>query len=172
MMPEGKGMTREMLEQRVYAQYPRLTNLEVMSLNDMWQQQTTSQRLSLWVVLAMTALTLLLAAIGVAGLTQITTNHRKYELAVRMATGAKQTTLVNFILRDALWMLAIGLGIGFIVSVLAYQPVQQQFDLLPPFNWFAMTILDTVLIGLVLISVLIPAWRVISTDPMQALREE
>ena len=143
-----------------------------MSLNNMWQQQTTSQRLSLSVVLAMTGLTLLLAAIGVAGLTQITTNHRKYELAVRMATGAKQATLVNFILRDALWMLVIGLGIGFIVSVFAYQPVQQQIDLLPPFNWFAMIILDTVLIGVVLISVLIPAWRVISTDPMQALREE
>ena len=172
MMPEGKTMTSEMIEEKVYRQYPRLTNLEVMSLKSMWLQQTTSQRLSLSVVLTMTGLTLLLAAIGVAGLTQITTNHRKYELAVRMATGAKQATLVNFILRDALWMLAIGLGIGFIVSVLAYQPVQQQIDLLPQFNWFAMTILDTVLIGVVLISVLIPAWRVISTDPMQALREE
>ena len=172
MMPEGKTMTSAMIEEQLYRQYPRLTNLAVMSLNNMWQQQTTSQRLSLSVVLAMTALTLLLAAIGVTGLTQITTNHRKYELAVRMATGAKQVTLVNFILRDALWMLAIGLGIGFIVSVFAYQPVQQQIDLLPKFNWFAMVILDTVLIGVVLISVLIPAWRVISTDPMQALREE
>jgi predicted permease len=172
MMPEAKIMTRAMIEQQVYRQYPQLTNLVVTSLNNMWQQQTTSQRLSLSVVLIMTALTLLLAAIGVAGLTQITTNHRKYELAVRMATGAKQATLVNFILRDALWMLAIGLGIGFIVSVLGYQPVQQQIELLPEFNWFAMTILDTVLVGIVLISVLIPAWRVISTDPMQALREE
>jgi ABC-type antimicrobial peptide transport system permease subunit len=172
MMPEGKIMTRAMIEQQVYRQYPQLTNLVVTSLNNMWQQQTTSQRLSLSVVLIMTALTLLLAAIGVAGLTQITTNHRKYELAVRMATGAKQATLVNFILRDALWMLAIGLGIGFIVSVLGYQPVQQQIELLPEFNWFAMTILDTVLVGIVLISVLIPAWRVISTNPMQALREE
>lgn len=172
MMPEDKVMTSTMLEQQINRQYPRLTNLVVRSLNDMWQQQTTSQRLSLSVVLAMTGLTLLLAAIGVAGLTHITTNHRKYELAVRMATGAKQATLVNFILRDALWMLAIGLGIGFIVSVIAYQPVQQQIDLLPKFNWFAMVILDTVLIGVVLISVLIPAWRVISTDPMQALREE
>ena len=172
MLPEGKTVTNTMIEQQIYRQYPRLTNLTVMSLNNMWQQQTTSQRLSLSVVLAMTGLTLLLAAIGVAGLTQITTNHRKYELAVRMATGAKQATLVNFILRDALWMLVIGLGIGFIVSVFAYQPVQQQIDLLPPFNWFAMIILDTVLIGVVLISVLIPAWRVISTDPMQALREE
>jgi predicted permease len=172
MMPEGKSMTTAMIEQQLSSQYPRLTNLEVISLEDMWQLQTMSQRLSLLVVLTMTGLTVLLAAIGVAGLTQITTNHRKYELAVRMATGAKQASLINFILRDAFWMLAIGLGAGFIVSVVAYQPVQQHLDLLPQFNWLTMSVLDIVLIGIVLVSVLVPAWRVISTDPMQALRED
>lgn len=172
MMPEGKTMTTAMIEQQVTRQYPRLSNLEVISLENMRQQQTMSQRLSLLVVLSMTGLTLLLAVIGVAGLTQITTNHRKYELAVRMATGANQSSLVNFILRDALWMLVIGLGLGFAVSVIGYQPVQQQIDVLPKFNWFAMAMLDIVLIGIVLISVLIPAWRVISTDPMQALRQD
>ncbi len=172
MMPEGKAITTAMIEQQITRQYPQLTNLEVLSLKDMWQLQTTSQRLSLLVVLTMTGLTVLLAAIGVAGLTQITTNHRRYELAVRMATGAKQASLVRFILHDAFWMLAIGLGLGFIVSAIAYQPVQQKIDLLPQFNWFAMSILDIVLIIIVLVSVLIPAWRVINTDPMQALRAD
>jgi ABC-type lipoprotein release transport system permease subunit len=44
--------------------------------------------------------------------------------------------------------------------------------MLPEFNGVAMTILDLGLIFIVLLSVIIPAWRVISTDPMQALREE
>eukprot|EP00487_Bulimina_marginata_P001780 TRINITY_DN14207_c0_g1_i1.p1 TRINITY_DN14207_c0_g1~~TRINITY_DN14207_c0_g1_i1.p1 ORF type:complete len:157 (+),score=28.41 TRINITY_DN14207_c0_g1_i1:192-662(+) len=102
MLPPGKTMTAEMLAAEVKRQFPRLTNVDVESLNDIWKRQTLNQRLSLWIVLAMTGLTLLLAAIGVAGLTQMTTNHRKYELAVRMATGAKQAKLVNFILKDAL----------------------------------------------------------------------
>jgi ABC-type antimicrobial peptide transport system permease subunit len=120
----------------------------------------------------MTALTLLLAAIGVAGLTQMTTNHRKYELAVRMATGAKQLKLVNFILKDALWMLVIGLGLGFIISVASYEQLQNHLEMLPAFNWLAMTVLDLGLITIVLLSVFVPAWRVISADPMQALRED
>ena len=102
----------------------------------------------------------------------MTTNHRKYELAVRMATGAKQASLVSFILKDALWMLVIGLGLGFVVSVLGYQQIRLYLDMLPDFNWLAMLALDTGLIAIVLLSVFMPAWRVISADPMQALRQE
>jgi predicted permease len=172
MLPEGKSMTADMIETELKRQFPRLVNLQVTSLQEIWQQQTLNQQVSLWIVLAMTGLTLLLAAIGVAGLTQMTTNHRKYELAVRMATGAKQMMLVKFILKDALWMLVIGLGLGFVASVLSYQQLAQQLELLPSFNWFAMSLLDIGLIAIVMLSVMMPAWRVISADPMQALREE
>ncbi len=172
MMPPSKVITAEMLEKELQRQFPRLSDLTVQTLNEIWDEQTLSQRVSMWVVLAMTALTLLLAAIGVAGLTQMTTNHRKYELAVRMATGAKQMKLVNFILKDALWMLLIGLGLGFAISVIGYEQLQAHLEMLPLFNWFAMSVLDIGLIAIVVISVMVPAWRVISADPMQALRQE
>ena len=172
MLPEGKTMSAGMIDAELKRQFPRLANVQVRSLIEIWQQQTLEQRVSLWIVIAMTGLTLFLAAIGVAGLTQMTTNHRKYELAVRMATGAKQMKLVRFILKDALWMLVVGLGIGFIASVLSYQYLEQQLDMLPNFNWLAMSLLDLCLVAIVMFSVIMPAWRVISSDPMQALREE
>jgi|GEM_PF-1096998 len=172
MMPEGKSITADMLDEAIKRQFPRLSNLTVQSLNDIWNRQTLNQRVSLGIVLTMTALTLLLAAIGVAGLTQMTTNHRKYELAVRMATGAKQARLVGFILKDALWMLVIGLGLGFALSVIGYQQLEQQLEMLPSFDWLAMSVLDTGQVLVVVLSVLVPAWRMISADPMQALRQE
>jgi ABC-type antimicrobial peptide transport system permease subunit len=172
MLPPGKTMTVEMLASEVKRQFPRLTNVDIESLDNIWKTQTLNQRLSLWIVLAMTGLTLFLAAIGVAGLTQMTTNHRKYELAVRMATGAKQVKLVNFILKDALAMLIIGLGLGFVISAFGYPKISQNLEMLPDFNWLAMAALDAALIVIVLLSVIMPAWRVISSDPMQALREE
>ena len=171
-MPAGKTMSAEMFNAELKRQFPSLTNLQVRPLEDIWQQQTLNQRVSLWVVVAMTALTLFLAAIGVAGLTQMTTNHRKYELAVRMATGAKQMALVNFILKDALWMLIIGLGLGFTAAVIGYQQLAQHLDILPRFNWLAMSLLDAGLVMIVMLSVIFPAWRVISADPMQALRAD
>ena len=171
-MPAGKTMSAEMFNAELKRQFPSLTNLQVRPLEEIWQQQTLNQRVSLWVVVAMTALTLFLAAIGVAGLTQMTTNHRKYELAVRMATGAKQMALVNFILKDALWMLIIGLGLGFTAAVIGYQQLAQHLDILPSFNWLAMSLLDAGLVMIVMLSVIFPAWRVISADPMQALRAD
>jgi len=171
-MPSGKNIDSEQLIKEFSHKFTRFSNVRVQSFEGIWQEQTLNQRVSLWIVLTMTALTLLLAAIGVAGLTQMTTNHRKYELAVRMATGAKQLKLVNFILKDALWMLIIGLGLGFIISVFGYEQLQSHLEMLPAFNWWAMSGLDAGLIIIVLLSVFIPAWRVISADPMQALREE
>ena len=152
--------------------FPQFSNIEIKTLEEIWQEQTLEQRVSLWIVLSMTGLTILLAAIGVAGLTQMTTNHRKYELAVRMATGAKQSLLVRFILKDALWMLVIGLGLGFALSVLGYEQLKNSLTMLPDFNGIAISALYVGLIFIVLLSVIIPAWRVISSDPMQALRED
>jgi len=171
-LPNGQSLSVEQIQQQITKLYPMLTNLQVTSLKDRWNEQTLSERLSLWVVLTMTGLTLFLAAIGIAGLTQMTTNQKKYELAVRMATGAKQMRLLSFILKDAFWMLGLGLGLGFIISVFGYQQLQASLVLLPEFNWLAMTGLDIGLIIIVLLSVSIPAWRVINSDPMKALREE
>jgi predicted permease len=172
IMPKDKKLTLEMLTSEFQQKYPRFTNMEITPLTELWETQTLNQRISLWVVILMTSLTLFLAAIGVAGLTQMTTNHRKYELAVRMATGAKQLSLVKFILKDALTMLIIGLGLGFIISVFTYQYLQQTIDVLPDFNWLAMSLLDMILIVIVMMSVILPAWQVIKADPMQALRQE
>lgn len=172
MMPDGENISAMMIEGELKRQFPRLANLQVRAIEEIWDTQTLEQRVSMWIVLTTTALTLLLAAIGVAGLTQMTTNHRKYELAVRMATGAKQMKLVNFILKDALWMLVIGLGLGFTISVIGYEQLQNHLEMLPPFNWLAMSALDIGLLIIVVLSVITPAWRVISADPMQALRQE
>ncbi|MFT4720995.1 MAG: putative permease [Candidatus Azotimanducaceae bacterium] len=171
-MPPGKPLTTAMLAAEMQRQFPRLKNLQVRSLQDIWAEQTLRQRLSLWVVLTVTALTLLLAAIGVSGLTQMTTNQRKYELAIRMATGAKQSALIQFILKDATSMLIVGLSAGFIIAVLGYPSVKAQLDMLPAFSWLAMAVLDLGLVVIVLLSVFVPAWRVVSADPMHALRQE
>jgi len=152
--------------------HPQFDDIKLESLNDMWLQQTRTQRISLWVIITIALLTVFLASLGISGLTQMTTNNRKYELAIRMATGAKRTHLVNLVLKEGFWMLFIGLAAGVILSVFGYGNIQQTLSMLPDFNWQAMLILDLGLIFIVIISVILPAWRVINNDPMQTLREE
>ena len=171
-LPEGQSMTLDMIEEAITTKHPQLSVVDVSSLKEMWRGHTASQRVSLWIVIAVTGLTLILAAIGVAGLTQMATNHRLYELAMHMALGAKQSRLIYFIFKDATWMLILGLGLGFAVSVFGYQSVQQQITILPSFDWMTMGLIDIGLVSIVALAVVAPAWRTIKADPMGALRQE
>ena len=171
-VPEGVKVDESLLSKAIMAALPTAKSVNVMSLEFLWQVQTKTQRMSLWVIVSVAALTIFLAVLGISGLTQMTTNQRKFELAIRMATGAKQSRLVRFILKDSVWMLALGLGLGFVASVFVYQELEALLDMFPAFNLWLVTGLDVGLIVIVLLSIGWPAWRVIKQDPMQALREE
>jgi ABC-type lipoprotein release transport system permease subunit len=58
------------------------------------------------------------------------------------------------------------------MSVFSYQEFQAQLTMFPMFDWQIITFLDLGLVAVVILSVMLPAWRIIKQDPMQALREE
>ncbi len=160
------------LQKKIQTRFPSITEVKSQTLEELWQTQTLNQRTSLSMVIGMTLLTMVLAGIGVGGLTQMTTNHRKHELAIRMATGASQTRLLKLLFANTSWLLLMGLGLGFIVSVFGYDSVKAYVDKLPEFNWQAMLALDISLLLVVSLAVFWPAWQIIRRDPMQSLREE
>jgi predicted permease len=171
-LKDQQVLTIEQLAPYFSEQFPRLTLSKVEPLMKQWRKITAPKRLTLYILISITILTLALAAIGVSGLTLMTTHQKKYEMAIRMATGAKQSSLMRFIVKDSLWILLLGLSLGFIVPVFGYEWLQSKFSLLPQFNWLTLTILDIGLVVVVLLSVLIPTWRVIKQDPLSALRQE
>ncbi|NRA59396.1 MAG: ABC transporter permease [Psychrobium sp.] len=171
-VPKGQGGDFNSFRHAFNKAFPALELETIISLQDIWQSQTLAERTSLIILSTISILTLLLEAIGVAGLTLMSTHQKKYELAIRMATGASQWRLLRFILKDALWILIIGLGLGFTLSVFGYEWLRDKLSLLPEFNWLTLTWLDACLVIIVLLSVIIPAWRVIRQDPINALRQE
>jgi len=171
-LPEETTLSLEQLKPKFDKLFPRLELVKVESLDSIWREMTASQRLNLMVLVAITFLTLVLAAIGISGLTLMATHQKKYELAIRMATGATQLSLIKFISKEMGILLTIGLIIGFLLSVFGYETIKENIKLLPEFNWLTLTILDIGLVVVVLLSVLIPTWRVIKQDPLSALRQE
>ena len=149
----------------------RLTELQVDSMNVRWQRVTEASRLNMYVVMGLAGLTLMLAAIGVSGLSQMTASQKRYELAVRMATGAKQSKLLLLLVKDSLWMLIIGLSLGVLAAVSAYQYLLTFFEGAPAFDWTVTSAINFLLAFVMLLSIAIPGWSVIRKDPMQALRE-
>jgi putative ABC transport system permease protein len=118
------------------------------------------------------AVGLVLAAIGLYGVTAYGVEQRRSEIGVRMALGADRGSVVAMVLRGAFWQVGIGLGIGIPAAIGAgYLMASQLFGVTP---WNPLLLAGaTVLLGLAaLVAAVIPARRAASTDPMQALRSE
>lgn len=171
-IPDDAAIDFEQLKAHFDKNYPDIQLDNITTLTDIWFEMTAQKRLTLYILIAVTLLTILLAAIGINGLTLMTTHQKKYELAIRMATGAKQMALIRFVLKDALPLFIVGLISGFLLSVFGYDWFKENLSLLPDFNWLTLTFLDIGLVIVVLLSVLIPTWRVIRQDPLSALRQE
>ena len=118
------------------------------------------------------AVGLVLAAVGLYGVTAYGVEQRRSEIGVRMALGADRGSVVAMVLRGAFWQVGIGLGIGIPAAIGAgYLMASQLFGVKP---WNPLLLAGaTVLLGLAaLVAAVIPARRAASTDPMQALRSE
>ena len=118
------------------------------------------------------AVGLVLAAVGLYGVTAYGVEQRTSEIGVRMALGADRGSVTAMVLRRAFWQVSIGLGIGIPAAIGAgYLMSSQLFGVTP---WNPLLLAGaTVLLGLAaLCASVIPARRAATIDPMQALRSE
>ncbi|REL37127.1 FtsX-like permease family protein [Thalassotalea euphylliae] len=171
IMPDAQELQREEVEQLLVGMDSRLSDVQVDSMQQRWNTVTAATRLNMYVVMGLAALTLALAAIGVSGLSQMTASQKRYELAVCMATGAKQSRLLRLLLQDSIWMLAFGLGLGVLAAVTSYQYLLTFFNSAPAFDWMVTSLINLALAIVMILSVALPGWLVIRKDPMRVLRE-
>jgi predicted permease len=115
---------------------------------------------------------LILAAIGLYGLTAYSVVRRTAEIGVRMALGANRANIVGMVLRGAFLQVAVGLVIGIPLAILAGRFMASKLFQVRSYDPF---VLGTSIIALgvcAAIASILPARRAASTDAMKALRTE
>jgi predicted permease len=130
------------------------------------------RRCSAWLVGGFALLALLLGAAGLYGVIAYSVSRRTREIGVRMALGAQRGTVYRLILREAGWLIALGIGIGLVCSVAAATLLR---DLLFGVRSADPEILAGVAAVLGVAAILasyIPARRAASVNPVDALRAE
>jgi predicted permease len=115
-------------------------------------------------------LALILSLVGLYGVMSFVVTQRTREIGIRLALGATQGSAIWLVLRDAMAMLAVGIGIALSCVKGLGKLVESQL--------FGVTAGDpaviaaaTVALGVAALgAALIPAWRASRVDPTEALR--
>lgn len=150
-------------------------NLTVTNFNTFEGQihgQFNQERLIARLTLMFGLLALVLAAVGLYGVTAYSVARRTPEIGVRMALGANRSSVVVMVLREAMLQAAIGLAIGIPVAWMCARFVQSQLYNVGGHDSAVLTGAVLILALAACAAGLIPAQRAASTDPVKALRTE
>jgi predicted permease len=115
---------------------------------------------------------LLLAAVGLYGVTAYSVAQRTNEIGIRMALGASRTNVVRLILRGASLRVLVGLALGIPLAVGAGRLISAQLYGVSSWDPVALAVAAATLALSAFFAAVIPARRAASISPMQALRNE
>ncbi|WP_254062479.1 ABC transporter permease [Acidobacterium sp. S8] len=135
--------------------------------NNFNQQGMIAQLTSLFGLLA-----LVLASIGLYGVTAYSVERRTSEIGIRMALGADRTAVLKLVLAGAFLQVVIGLAIGIPATILGGRAMANQLYGIKPYDPLIIVITTLVLLTAAFIAAVVPARRAANTEPMHALRTE
>lgn len=115
---------------------------------------------------------LLLASIGIYGVTAYVVTRRTGEIGIRIALGAKRTDIVRLILKQGLSLVAIGAGIGLALAALVGRLLMTVLFQVRPVDPITFSGAIALFAAVGLLACYVPARRAVRIDPMIALRDE
>ncbi len=151
---------------------PNLPPLSITSLPELVRVEISAQTLVARLSDAFGAIALLLAALGLYGVTAYRVARRTSEIGLRMALGATRVDIAAMVIRGAASQTGIGLAVGVPIALLASRALQHQLFGVSPFNLPVLVAAATIVAGCALLASALPARRATAIAPMEALRTE
>src|SRR6202012_5135210 len=151
---------------------PNLTVVKFQTFQQQIDDRFIEERLIARLTSLFGILALMLAAIGLYGVTSYTVVRRTPEIGIRMALGAARSNVIATVMRGAMLQALIGLAIGVPIAIFCVRYVKSQLYEITSVNLPVMAIAIGVLVLTAAIAGIIPARRAASIDPVKALRIE
>jgi len=171
-MQPGAALAVEQVRRALASVAPNLPVGRIQSLdqqveNNFSQQNLIAQLTSLFGILA-----LVLASIGIYGITSYNVARRTNEIGVRMTLGADRMHVVRLVLRGAFLQVVLGLTLGIPLAIAGGRLLGSQLYQVPAGDPAAPAIAVGLLAFCALVASLVPAQRAASFDPVKCLRTE
>ena len=151
---------------------PLMAATDVQTIEDFMALPLFPARTVGWLLGVSGILAVLMTAIGLFGVIAYMVSQRTHEIGIRMALGARRSDVMKMVVGQGMWMIAIGLGIGFAAALGASRmlsPLLYGVQANDPATMIA------VVVGLTTIALTacyLPARKAMNVDPSVALRYE
>jgi ABC-type antimicrobial peptide transport system permease subunit len=169
----GNPQDLEAASRRILANInPDLTMDSFRTLDHQVAENFTQERLIARLTMLFGLIALVLASVGLYGLTAYSVARRTSEIGVRMAMGATRSNVIGLIMRGAMLQIGIGLLVGIAVALAGGRILSSQLYGVTTYDPYTLLLAVGVLTTCAAIAGLVPARRASSIEPMIALRME
>jgi ABC-type antimicrobial peptide transport system permease subunit len=115
---------------------------------------------------------LLQTIVGLFGVLSYVVSQRTKEIGVRLALGAQRGNVIAGVLRQGLALVAGGLGLGVVLSLVVTRGLTSLLVGVTPNDVVAYAAAGGLMIGLAMLSCYLPALRAARLEPVLALRRD
>ena len=160
------------LRDLVHTLDPRLPPSPVTSLGEDMRIVLLPSELGAGLLGAFGLLALLLASVGIYGVTSYSVAQRTREMGIRSALGATARDLVLLMARQSMRVVLIGAGIGLLLALVTARLLTSQLYGVTATDPVTFLVMPALLLSIALLATLVPARRATRVDPSDALRTE
>jgi predicted permease len=160
------------IKQQIWSVDKDLPTYDTTTLAALVSESVAQRRFTTMLMGSFAAVALMLAAVGLFGVISYVVSERRRELAVRIALGARRSSIGWMILQNASIMAVTGCGIGLLAFAAASRLVRSNLYQVSAYDPLTLCLAPVALIGIALLAAYWPARRAMRSDPMAALRYE
>ena len=151
---------------------PELPVYRVRTMSEVMGESVARRRLALILLAVFAGQALVLASVGIYGVTSYVVAQRQQEIGLRMALGAGRGQVLHLMIAQGMGTILFGLGIGLLLALLLTRLIGGLLFAVGPADPWAIGGAAFVLMVVAFCAIAIPALRASKMNPMEALRYE
>jgi putative ABC transport system permease protein len=168
---EPQSVSRS-LAAAVHAVDPDVAVATPRTMDEVRTLMMSSDRFTFILFVCFAAIALLLASIGIYGVTAFSVSQRLHEMAIRSALGASRRRVIGLVVTEGLTLAVTGLGVGLVGAYIVGRFMHALLFGVGVIDIPAFGLVGILLLVAALVACFVPAYRAASAEPLAALRAQ
>jgi ABC-type antimicrobial peptide transport system permease subunit len=160
------------IAREIHAVDPTIPVYDIRTMQDRMKDSLARQRFSAIMLSAFAVFALILAIVGVYGVMSHLVTQGTHDIGVRMALGAKRSSIVRLVLQQGMELTTAGIVAGLLGAAALTRVMASLLFGVSATDFATFSVVPIILLTIALLACYLPARRATQVDPIVALREE